>query len=169
MNSTQLNSDKLHTIASVVYFATSHQSATLDRIVTAQMIGEGIRKLHDCATSFRGSGKYLGHAHWSRTAIERLKKNGGTERGITNLLSHEHVVPVGVVLDKLLNNCQKSIADIEELIRCFSVVAIVTREEESLLSEAGLRGKMPNNWDGRDVWARYRTAGLYERIQSIPD
>ena len=34
--------------------------------------------------------------------------------------------------------------------------AIVTKEEDEKLSQAKLRDKMPEGWDGYDLWARYR-------------
>jgi hypothetical protein len=169
MTDTRLDSAKLRTVASAAHFVASAPSEKWDRTVASQMIGEGIRKLHDCATSLRGHGKYLGHAHWSRNALMLLQQNGGTERGITKLLSHEHVVPVGVVLSILLrNDTGTSVNEIEKLIHRFSVVAIITRNEEALLTVAGLKNKMPEGWSRRDVWARYKAVGLYECIESVP-
>jgi hypothetical protein len=169
MNGTRLDLAKLRTVASTAVFVASEPTGKWDSTLASQMLGEGIRKLHDCATSFRGCGKYLGHAHWSRNALRLLHQNGGTERGITKLLSHEHVVPVGVVLSILLRNgTRASVTEIEKLIHRFSVVAIITRDEETLLTAAGLKNKMPEGWNGRDVWARYKAVGLYECIESVP-
>lgn len=72
------------------------------RLIAQQMVSEGIRKIHDAAVSFRGKGKYLGHAHWSRKALTLLEGNGGTERGIKDLLSHEHVIPVSFLIKQIL-------------------------------------------------------------------
>ena len=167
MTDTELNSAKLRTVAFASRFVASADLSNLDRTIARQMLGEGIRKLHDRAVSFRGQGKFRGHAHWSCTALALLRNNGGTERGIKKLLSHEHVVPVNVVLDILLRNASATIDDMEGLIRRFSVVAIITREEEAIVSKGGLKNKMPEHWDGNDVWARYKQVGLYERIESV--
>ena len=169
MNGTHLHSAKLRTVSSIVKFVAVLPIATLDCTIASQMIREGIRKLHDCATSSRGHGKYLGHAHWSRAALKHLEQNGGATSGITKLLAHEHVVPVGIVVSELLKGGQKTEIEIEKLILRLSVVAIITREEEALLSEAKLRSRMPDDWDGHDIWARYRAVGLYECIKSVPE
>ncbi|MDN6605129.1 hypothetical protein [Brevibacterium sp.] len=34
--------------------------------------------------------------------------------------------------------------------------AIITKEEDDRLTKAKLRSKMPEDWDGHDLWARYR-------------
>lgn len=41
---------------------------------------------------------------------------------------------------------------------CIGVV--VTVEEDRALNAAGLRSRMPEGWDGRDVLARYRAVGI---------
>jgi len=169
MSTADLNPVKLRTVAAIAHSVLSVGMADLDKTIARQMLEEGIRKLHDSATSFRGQGKYRGHAHWSRSAQKILNNNGGTQRGITGLLSHEHVVPVNVVLDILLRNSATATTnDIEELILSYSVVAIITREEEAILTGAGLKSRMPDGWDGRDVWARYKATGLYEHIEPVP-
>lgn len=134
-----------------------------------QLINRGLRQLHDHAVSFRGKGKHLGHAHWSVDALKLLKANGNTERGITGKLSHEHVVPAMTVVDILFSIDPTSpTLRYESQIRKFSVVAIITRDEENVLSKAGLARKMPDDWDGRDVWARYRKTGLVKKIRPRP-
>lgn len=134
-----------------------------------QLMNQGLRKLHDRAVSFRGKGKYLGHAHWSVDALKLLKVNGNTVQGIKNKLSHEHVVPAMTVVRILFDNDPTApTLRYERQIRKFSVVAIITRDEENVLSRAGLARKMPDDWDGRDVWARYRKTGLVKKIRPRP-
>ena len=38
--------------------------------------------------------------------------------------------------------------------------ALVTTEEHKRLSDAGLRSKMPKDWDGKDPFARYKIVGI---------
>jgi hypothetical protein len=39
-------------------------------------------------------------------------------------------------------------------------VVLVTKDEDVRLVKAGLRAKMPDNWDKKDVFARYKVVGI---------
>jgi len=52
---------------------------------------------------------------------------------------------------------EESVTDL--LTRWFTVV-VVTREEHARLNASGLRSTMPPDWDGSDVFARYRGVGI---------
>lgn len=39
-------------------------------------------------------------------------------------------------------------------------IALITKEEDDALTDLGLRNKMPGGWDGTDVFARYKAAGI---------
>lgn len=169
MSETCLSPQKLRTVAAFARLYAAHPADFPDILIARQMIVEGIRKLHDYATSARGRGKYKGHSHWSKDAVLILNSNGGIVSRVNRFLSHEHVVPVRLVVDRLLQISPNApIEDFEIEIRRFSVVAIVTRDEEQLLREAGLRDTMPAGWNEIDVWARYRAVGLYENIVAEP-
>jgi hypothetical protein len=53
---------------------------------------------------------------------------------------------------------------IAKYIKKYSIVAIITREQDRLFGQHGLRDRMPEGWNGRDVWARYKAVGLYAHI-----
>jgi len=42
--------------------------------------------------------------------------------------------------------------------------AIIAREEDLLLRAFKLSKGMPEDWDGKDVFARYKVTGLYEKL-----
>lgn len=69
----------------------------------------------------------------------------------------EHVVPFDVIFDKFLKNPTK-----ENYINLLNlgVVCIITKDEDKELSDKKLSGKMPGNWDGKDIWARYNSVGI---------
>lgn len=163
---TQLDSAKLQTVAAFVKFMKSADAASiLDQTIAHQMLREGIRKLHDNATSSRGTGKYLGHTHWSYSALKIVNSKKKIGIDVTSHLSHEHVVPVNVVISKLMSlKATAKIEDIEKVIRDFSIVAIITRGEDELLRKKGLGKKMPLDWDHADIWARYRKTELLSQI-----
>ena len=167
-NTTALKPEKTLTVSRAAKFFVDSGFEDTDRMLAEQMIREGIRKTHDAAESFRGKGKYLGHAHWSRQALMLLADNGGTEKGITDSLSHEHVIPVSyIVKDILFKNPPGTKIEIYRgQIDEFSVVAIVTRAEHEKLTNAKLGSTMPCGWEEIGLWARYIQAELMDDILS---
>ncbi len=160
-----LKPEKVRTVARVAKFFVDKKSEQTDRIIEQQMVREGIRKIHDAAKSFRGIGKYCGHAHWSVKALELLESNRGRVKGITDDLAHEHVIPVSVLVGDMLfkNPPGTELEKYESQICEFSIVAIITDEEHKKLN------KMPEGWQvGSDPWARYIQAGLRTEIRSGP-
>ncbi len=72
----------------------------------------------------------------------------------------EHVVPQMAIVNRLMDMeplTEESVTDL--LTRWFTVV-VVTREEHARLNASGLRSTMPPDWDGSDVFARYRGVGI---------
>lgn len=67
----------------------------------------------------------------------------------------EHVVPFNVIVDKFLENPTK-----ENYLNLLNlgVVCIITKDEDKKLSK--LSDKMPGNWDGKDIWARYKESKI---------
>jgi hypothetical protein len=162
---THFDSKKLRTIAALAKLCVEHTKKLPDDLTIKQVLTEAIRKLHDHAQSHRGKGKYEGHAHWSRKALQLLTDSGNRLTDIKGKLAHEHVVPVNIVVGKLLALPLTSSIDVfEKIITDFSVVAILTKEEDALLRAAKLHKSMPSNWDHQDPWIRYRNVGLYAEI-----
>lgn len=158
---TQLDQKKLQTFSEVASYIVKNWESYQDQRIAHEMLREGLRKLHDHATSHRGSGKFLGHSDWSKKALEILSNANGDVNECKGSLRHEHVVPVSVVVDLLVAlSPEVTPKKCEDLIQNFSIVAIITRVEDRKLSGAGLARNMPANWDRADVWARYEEAGL---------
>jgi len=165
LTGTSLPNGKVSTFAKIASQMLAQWDYLEDQTIARQMLAEGLRKIHDNATSSRGKGKYLGHSLWSKNALALLGEAKGNVRSISSELAHEHVVPVAVVIDKLLALGKSPDASAcEALIRKWSIVAIVTRAENRLLSSAGLKNAMPDLWDDDDCWARYRAVGLLGSI-----
>lgn len=70
----------------------------------------------------------------------------------------------------LLTDPAPSEADVRRILD-LCVGAVVTVEEDQALNAAGLRARMPSGWDGQDVFARYRAAGveLVDTWQSLDE
>ena len=102
-------------------------------------------------------GTNVGCRYWSKNAINHYLAHGiyvvGGKR--KRALRHEHVVPRKVLTPILLE--KSSIPQVFSLLSTFCVGCILTKEEDRLIPKK-LRSAMPEDWDGLDVWARYRVA-----------
>jgi hypothetical protein len=80
---------------------------------------------------------------------------------------HEHVVPRGLLATYLIERQETNRDRIIEFLRRYCLAAIVTKAEDDLLRSFPYRlgQRMPDGWNwGDDPWARYKTAGLFERL-----
>lgn len=96
-------------------------------------------------------GKHQGCEYWSEKALASGLPN--------NQLVHEHIVPKKILIDSIMNYVEKSPEAIYKYLDRFCIGAVVTKEEDNLLSENGLKSSMPDPWDG-DPWARYKHVGI---------
>lgn len=162
---TNLHQTKLRSVAKFARFCVRNPDLLTDQLIP-QTLGVAVRKLHDFGECSLGSGKYLGHPCWSRAAKNLLIENGGKLKGIQKYLAHEHVVPVQLIVQELLALPKQSkIEQYEEVIRNLSVVAIITREEESKYLRPIKLADAPNErWFEKDPWWRYRQAGMLKDI-----
>jgi hypothetical protein len=104
-------------------------------------------------------GKYVGCEYWSEAAWNirsRLKER-------PNPLVHEHVIPKGIVIKRLLELPDKTADSVNELMAKYCIGAVVTKAEDDRLNSRGLRSKMPDGWNEDDVWARYKEAEILLR------
>ena len=165
MSTARFHPGKLATLSATAAFLVRQWDELSDPQIAHEMLREGLRKLHDHADSHRGPGKYLGHACWSQGALRVLRDANGKRKDYKNSLRHEHVVPARVVVDLLVCLGKSATPDLcAKLIERYAVVAIITRKEDLAFSANGLSNRMPDGWDGQDIWARYKLVGLYEQI-----
>lgn len=75
---------------------------------------------------------------------------------------HEHVIPHAIVMKKLLSLDQPTTDEILLIIKNYYFLCLITKDEDELLTAAGLRSKMPQGWDeGKNsVFARYEKVGI---------
>jgi hypothetical protein len=75
-------------------------------------------------------------------------------------LRHENVIRGCVLIANLLEAPPVSAEGLKAWLngRCIGVV--VTKAEDARLLNAGLKSKMPDDWAGNDLCARYRAAGI---------
>jgi hypothetical protein len=73
----------------------------------------------------------------------------------------DHVIPIGRLRKIMCEIPDANTEAIEETLRRYYRVAIVTKEEHDRLSGEGHRTTMPDNWNnGDDPFVRYRTVGI---------
>ena len=97
-------------------------------------------------------GKYDEKLFWSQAAKESKFKNGTTKG-----LVHEHVFPRKLFRKMLLEDATtKDLLTVRKLFDEYCFAAIITTDEDTRLNSAGLRSAMPNDWDKKDLWARYK-------------
>ena len=73
---------------------------------------------------------------------------------------YEHVVPAGIVRDRLLKS-GRSEGTVRHVLQNSGFVTVILRSEDERLREAGLNGKMPDGWKwGDDPLERYREVGI---------
>lgn len=72
----------------------------------------------------------------------------------------EHVVPLKVIVETLRDIKRPNKRNVHKKLRDLYRVCIVTIAEHQCLSDAGLRSRMPDDWDGKDPFARYKVVGI---------
>ena len=72
----------------------------------------------------------------------------------------EHVVPQMWFVNQLMDMDPIDKEKIGKLLKKYFRVLLVTKEEDAKLTEAGLRYKMPKDWDEENPWARHDAVGI---------
>lgn len=101
-----------------------------------------------------------GYDNKKGASIASLQAIKQIETGNIIGLVGEHVVPVSVVNERLINLQNPTKEVIAETIRSFNLRAIITESEDKTLKMAGLSKKMPVNWDTTNVMYRYEFVGI---------
>ena len=80
---------------------------------------------------------------------------------------YEHVIPAGIVRDRLLKS-GRSERTVRHVLQNLGCVAVLLRSEDRRLRDAGLNGKMPDGWKwGDDPIERYRAVGIELSDQAL--
>lgn len=95
-------------------------------------------------------------AHYMSTEAYEKMKN----RLFSNLIA-DHMVPISVVNEKILKLDSYSIESIKEIIQRYAGICVITKEENKTLGDKyKLNQRMPKDWDGINISARYKIAGI---------
>ena len=153
----------LRTCATLVCAKNRGILKNIDDELLGTMLAEGLRKYHDISESIAGKGKYLGHKYWSLAAWNLLIENNKIiDSSLKLKLRHEHLIPLKYLIrNKLFKlTTDHSLVEVMNQINTFSVVAIITKEEDAILNKSKIKSKMPQDWDGIDIFARYKSGSL---------
>jgi len=99
-----------------------------------------------------------------RARLRVIKKNiPRSKEALNKNLSEcdvEHVVPMMVIVNMLLDMKGLTKKKVDNRLKKYLHVLLVTKEEHGRLNSSGLMSKMPSDWDGKNVWARYEKVGI---------
>lgn len=124
-------------------------------------IKEGLNKfLSNLAIKLNGKYNIDSADYISCEALAQIK------RGDKHELIYEHMVPKelyiqGPCLSAILNDKCLSYQEIYNLLDKYWFIAIITKAEDIQLNLAGLRRKMPENWDKQNIFARYNAVKIH--------
>ncbi len=97
------------------------------------------------------------HGQSQKKKIPRSKAAAGKE---LNECDVEHVVPQMEIVNMLMDMNPLNKLEVEKLLKKYFRVLLVTKEEHRRLNASGLRSKMPDDWDRKDIWVRYKFVGI---------
>ena len=104
-------------------------------------------------------GSHIGW-HKERFTHSLLAKKEFKKLGKKSKLIMEHVVPMNVIIDMLLNLEPLNETNVKKILSKFWKVIRITKSEDLTLNKLGLNRKMPKDWDGKDPLARYKKAKI---------
>ena len=100
------------------------------------------------------------------SAKAKAKLQDGDKTGLV----FEHIVPktkyiqepcvLAAIKGQFANGEKFSEEAVRQLLERYWLIALITKEEDDTLTNLGLQKKMPGDWDGTDVFARYKAAGI---------
>lgn len=124
-------------------------------------IKEGLNKfLSNLAIKLNGKYDLNSADYISCEALAQIK------RGDKSDLVYEHMIPKelyvqGPCLNAALTGNCLSYQQIYDLLNKYWFIAIITKAEDIQLNLAGLRRKMPDNWDKQNIFARYNAVKIH--------
>lgn len=105
--------------------------------------------------SYRGNDNKKNVRYVSTAAVPYLDQKGPVVA--------EHLIPISVMLDFRLYVAVDPVTETDALVHLakqYANMALISAEEDALLRKHKLQSKMPANWDGVDLFARYRAVGI---------
>lgn len=140
--------------------------------------GHLFRTLVDNWYGYHRAGPFLnsrGRPHWFNNVQGKDHGKLGTALAAMDYISEEaaialrsqagnlvkdHAIPIRALRIAMLEERPSSIEAIREYLLRWYRLGVITQSEHNRLRQLGLVSAMPSDWDERDVFARYLTAGI---------
>ena len=148
--SNQIGIRNLCEVASLVLRTMPVNAATTFTVRT--LMREAVNKSNP---SYRGNDNKKNVRFVSAAAVPHLGQKGPVVA--------EHLIPISVLLNSRLYVAMDPVVETDDLVRLvkqYTNMALISVEEDALLRKHRLQSKMPANWDGADLFARYRAVGI---------
>ncbi len=106
------------------------------------------------------------HYLWERRAGSKINSAQFRSKAAKGLkfgereLVYDHVVPFSLLQGKLLALKKVTRGSVRRVLEEFGTICLISKEEDNELNKARLGRSMPPNWDGKDIWARYKAVGI---------
>lgn len=104
--------------------------------------------------NYKGNVNRLNCSFISPAAKHELSENPKAK------LIAEHILPVSLALREFESLEPLTVDAVVEMVANYSLTALITHEEDQKLREAQLVKSMPENWDGKNIFARYQATGI---------
>lgn len=72
----------------------------------------------------------------------------------------DHAIPISLLLKEVYEHPGLTLDNLVALVGKYAVMVLITDAEDDRLASAGLVKKMPSDWDGQELLARYRSAEI---------
>ncbi len=79
---------------------------------------------------------------------------------IKKRLIKEHAVPVKVIQEMLKKLRSPSTVELQKFLESYYRVGVLTKEEDQRINNMGFKSCMPNDWSGKELFARYFAANI---------
>jgi hypothetical protein len=108
------------------------------------------------------------HQYWQNKTLNQhsqsQKKNIPRTKAAKNAnlrdCQVEHVIPLMFIVNMLMDLEKLDKNTIKEILSLYFYVILVTKDEHQKLNASGYRSRMPDGWDKKDIWARYKLSGI---------
>lgn len=93
---------------------------------------------------------------------KRIRSHMASKERNNQNLRYDHPVPLKIIIEKLFALDEIDEKNVKKLLSKYikNGGVLITKDEDKTLTEIGLKSSMPDNWDGVDVYARYKSANI---------
>jgi len=104
--------------------------------------------------NYRGNNNRLNVKYISNAAQKVIDESSNEK------LISEHILPLSLMLKNIYLKNIKNHKELENLCKNYSDMCLISKKEDELLRLHKLTKTMPNDWDNKDKFARYRATGI---------